>query len=75
MAKNDVLLSNFGLKIIAFTIEVNVHLIYSLGNFFLGRTIRKMVDRGFDYPAAVDSKLFARHRKYMIYLIQLPSQE
>jgi len=75
MAKNDVLLSNFGLKIIAFTIEVNVPLIYTLGNFFLGRTIPKMVDRGFDHPAAAHSKLFARHRKYMIYLIQLPCEE
>ncbi len=61
------------LKIIAFTMKVNVPYLYTLSNFFLGRIVRRMVDKGFEEPGAVDSKLFIRHRKYMIYLFQLVS--
>ena len=61
------------LKIIAFTVKVNVPHLYALGNFFLGRILRRMVDHGFEKPGAVDSKLFTRSRKYMIYLFQLAS--
>lgn len=63
------------LRIIAFTIKVNVPHLYALGNFFLGRILRRMVEHGFEKPGAVDSKLFTRSRKYMIYLFQLASSE
>ncbi len=63
------------LKIIAFSIKVNIPYLYTLGNFFLGKIIRRMVNHGLEEPEAVDSKLFAKHRKYMIYLIQLRSEE
>ena len=59
------------LKIIAFTIKVNTPRIYTLGNFFLGKTIRRMVNKGFEEPGAVDSNFFAKYRKYIIYLFQL----
>ncbi|MBE0477710.1 methyltransferase domain-containing protein [Candidatus Aerophobetes bacterium] len=59
------------LKIIAFSIKVHAPFFYTLGNFFLGRIARKMINRGFEEPGVVDSKIFAEHRKYMIYLFQL----
>lgn len=59
------------LKIIAFTIKVNAPHLYTLSNFFFGKIIRRMVDKGFEKPGAVDSKMFTKHRKYMMYLFQL----
>ncbi|MEA1964962.1 MAG: class I SAM-dependent methyltransferase [Candidatus Aerophobetes bacterium] len=59
------------LKIIVFTIKVYVPHLYTLGNFFLGKIVRRRVDKEFE--GIFDSKLFARHRKYMIYLFQLRS--
>lgn len=61
------------LRIIAYTLEINVPYLYSLSRFFLKKAVRKMIERGFEQPAAVDSQLFAKYRKYLIYLFQLTS--
>lgn len=61
------------LKIIGYTLKINIPYLYTLGSFFLGEVVRKMVERGFEQPGAVDSQSFAKCRKYMIYLFQLTS--